>query len=205
MRGMRACRFFFGHACCTGPYRGTLCKPSFAGVKHLRTLWLMRHGHAVASGGMPDEERMLSSQGQTQVQHAARAMARAGFVPDTIWHSPYLRAQQTADAISSAFPHADRVVAPGWVPHGRAPALVTELLENAPDRLLVVSHLPLLPEVLSALLAQPRSLDFSTATVAHCVLPSRRGTHFPASLVGLYAGEVLGCWGKESLGADSES
>lgn len=158
----------------------------------------MRHGHAVAVGANQDEERPLSPEGQKQARCAGRAMARAGFRPDTIWHSPYVRAEQTASAIAAFFPEAPRQVSAGWVPHGRATALVEELLENAPDRLLVVSHLPLLPAVVCELLSQPRALDFSTATLAHCILPSTRTAHFPGALVGLYPGEALRRWGAEN-------
>jgi phosphohistidine phosphatase len=165
----------------------------------------MRHGHAVAAGVERDEKRPLSPEGQKQAQCAGRAMALAGFRPDAIWHSPYLRAEQTAAAIADFFPDARRRVSPDWVPHGHARALVEELLENAPDRLLVVSHLPLLPAVVAELLSQTRSLDFSTATLAHMILPSTRTAHFPGALVGLYAGEALRRWGDQNLEAGDEA
>lgn len=171
----------------------------------MRTLWLMRHGHAVAAGAKRDEDRPLSPEGEKQARCAGRAMERAGFRPDAIWHSPYVRAEQTAAAIAAFFPKVRRQVNSGWVPHGRATALVDELVENAPDRLLVVSHLPLLPAVVSELLSQPRALDFSTATLAHCILPSTHTANFPCALVGLYPGEALRRWGDENLEAGDEA
>lgn len=188
-------KFSLGHGCTLGTCRATLARNAFAGVWHLRTLWLMRHGNAVAAGANRDDERPLSMEGRLQAQCAGRAMDRAGFQPEAIWHSPYLRAAQTAESIAAFFPKAPCYVNAGWVPHGRAADLVDELLQQAPDRLLVVSHLPLLPEVLSELLKLPRGLDFSTASLAHCVLPATRAAHYPGALVGFYPGEALRRWG----------
>lgn len=156
---------------------------------------MMRHGQAVAARSGPDEERVLSDEGRDQVERVTLAMQRAGFEPSRIWHSPYVRAAQTAAAIAQRFSGAACEAKPSWVPHGRSRAVVDELLDDAPDRLLVVSHLPLLPEVVSALLAVPLPLDFTTASVAHIVLPSARPSRFQGALLGFYRGEALRNWG----------
>lgn len=155
----------------------------------------MRHGDAVPAGFGDDEARTLSEHGQQQAESTARAMRRAGFLPEQIWHSPYVRACETASAVAAHFPAARCEVSQGWVPHGRAPSVVADLLDRAPDRLLVVSHLPLLPDVVTELLALSLRLDFSTASLAHFVLPPARSSRLRSALVGFYRGEVLTHWG----------
>lgn len=60
-------------------------------------LYLMRHAHAVTEE--EDAQRPLSAQGRTQVGMMADFLnARGGIAVERVWHSPLLRARETADA-----------------------------------------------------------------------------------------------------------
>ena len=58
-------------------------------------LFLIRHAHAEDT--TPDELRSLSKRGRAQVRRLARFLRDSGgFEPEEIWHSPLVRAQETA-------------------------------------------------------------------------------------------------------------
>jgi phosphohistidine phosphatase len=58
-------------------------------------LYLVRHAHA--TDGEPDRDRPLSATGKMQVRRLAGMLrANGGFTPDEVWHSPLVRARQTA-------------------------------------------------------------------------------------------------------------
>ncbi len=62
----------------------------------LRTLWLLRHGDAVAHGSAPDFDRRLTARGERQSLAAGRALARLGVVFEHAFTSPRIRALDTA-------------------------------------------------------------------------------------------------------------
>ena len=60
-----------------------------------QTLYLVRHAHATAF--QPDSERPLSVKGKKQIERISSALREKGLIePSAIWHSPYLRAIETA-------------------------------------------------------------------------------------------------------------
>ena len=62
-------------------------------------LYLIRHAHAL--DGDDDEARPLSSKGRAQVRRVSTFLRASGvFAPTEIWHSPLLRARQTAELLS---------------------------------------------------------------------------------------------------------
>lgn len=63
-------------------------------------VFLIRHAHAVDL--FPDHARTLSDRGREQVRTLARFLKRSeSFSPDEFWHSPYLRARETAELLAS--------------------------------------------------------------------------------------------------------
>jgi probable phosphoglycerate mutase len=69
-----------------------------------KELWLIRHGESTANAGLahPDGvETPLTEKGRRQAQQVADAFTTA---PDLIVSSPFLRAQQTAEATIERFP-----------------------------------------------------------------------------------------------------
>lgn len=61
-------------------------------------VYLIRHAHAVDPD--KDPERPLSARGRTQVAALANFLKRSGlFQPSEFWHSPLLRARETAELL----------------------------------------------------------------------------------------------------------
>jgi phosphohistidine phosphatase len=81
-------------------------------------LYLIRHAQA---GDAPDDfARPLSSRGREQIASLVQFFrANAMLRPEEVWHSPLVRARETAEGLSAGL---------GW----RAPFKVTDILE--PDR-----------------------------------------------------------------------
>ncbi len=117
-------------------------------------LYLMRHGHAVSESF--DPERPLSGIGRAQVERLAAVLKANRVVFDRIWHSAKLRARQTAENLGQA-------LVPGVVPEKKdglkpndpagplADLMGVTFSENPGLRLLIVSHIPLLPSLISFL------------------------------------------------------
>lgn len=157
----------------------------------MRALFLMRHGQAEGSAPGGDPERRLTKEGARGVEAAARAMGRMRLVPDVIWHSPYVRAEETAALVAKELKAGRLSAVEELVPHGAATKVADRLIEEAPTRLLVVSHLPLLPELVAELLGVPLRIDLSTASLVHLTLLSGGRSRAAAFLSGFYPGEPL--------------
>lgn len=110
------------------------------------TLLLLRHGLAEdPRPGQSDAERPLTPEGARRVRALGEGLASLGLVPDAVVSSPYVRAQQTAQALAGRPP---RELLGELVPHGALDhaefALRACMAELEPGRcLLAVSHLPL--------------------------------------------------------------
>jgi phosphohistidine phosphatase len=66
----------------------------------MKTLFLIRHGHAETKSDVPDEARNLDDLGRKQVEHIAELMLKQGLRPDLILSSHANRAFQTAEIIA---------------------------------------------------------------------------------------------------------
>jgi phosphohistidine phosphatase len=136
-----------------------------------RALFLMRHGDAIPAGFDGDAARRLSNRGEAEAERMVKALLEMGHRPTAIWHSPYLRAQQTARLAQSALGDVELTERPGITPFGDPPAVARTLKSEAPHGLLLVSHLPFLPELIKALCPRAAFAAFPTASVAHLLLP----------------------------------
>lgn len=157
----------------------------------MRELWLMRHGHAAADALGGDAARPLTAKGEGVVEGAGRALAAVGVRPDELWHSPFLRARQTAERIVEALGVERVVVNEGLTPHGSSRAMAEELFGASARCLFVVSHLPLLPELCAHLLNAPARLDVAPSSVVHLRLWGGDRAKGAAVLSGFYAGDAL--------------
>ena len=121
------------------------------------TIW--RHGEA---GQAPrDFERTLTDRGCDDIGFGAQRFhahceKREIHAPDRIVHSPWVRTRQTADIVSAAFTHAvsaeDNRIQPGAAP-AEALSLVQGVIEeNNAEHLLLVSHQPLVSQLVDGLL-----------------------------------------------------
>jgi phosphohistidine phosphatase len=76
-------------------------------------LLFIRHAIAVtATGGMRDEDRPLTPEGEQRFRQTARVLARVAEKPRVILTSPHLRAQQTAALAAQAWGGMRPVVVP---------------------------------------------------------------------------------------------
>ena len=130
-------------------------------------VYLVRHGEAVNE--REDLARPLSKQGETDIRELAELLAhRFRLMPGHIFHSPRLRAVQTASIFSQVLP---RVPAPeeadGLGPMDD-PAVWAERLGVMDLDIMLVGHLPHLPRLASLLLLSDDGreiLDFTPGTV----------------------------------------
>jgi phosphohistidine phosphatase len=127
-------------------------------------IYLMRHGEAVSD--QEDPRRPLSPEGRRQVERVAQKARQAGAAPRHIFHSPKLRAQETAEILARGlFPDApceDLRAISGIAPDDD-PSSAAELAEVMSEEFMIVGHLPHLPRLVGLL--ADRSLSFSTATM----------------------------------------
>lgn len=64
-------------------------------------LFLIRHAIAEERrAGLPDDQRALTNKGHTRFKLVVRSLARSGFRFDRVYHSPLLRAVQTAELLT---------------------------------------------------------------------------------------------------------
>ncbi len=161
----------------------------------MRDVWLMRHGHAAPDALGGDAARPLTSAGAHDVGCVARALATTGVRADAMWHSPFLRARQTAERVAAVL-ETRLVENAGLTPQGSARALADEVFAANARRLFLVSHLPLLPELCAELLGVPARLDITPASVVHLRLLGGARGQGVAVLSGFYAGDALAALGR---------
>jgi phosphohistidine phosphatase len=113
-------------------------------------LFVVRHAVAVPQRpDLPDEARPLTPEGRRRFQRAVRGMDRLGISLDRLYHSPWLRAVETAELLTRLVKvDGETVVEPGLT---RAPdaAFLTSLRG---DRVAVVGHEPWLSEMVAILM-----------------------------------------------------
>ena len=82
-------------------------------------LFLIRHAIAEERrAGLPDAQRALTKKGRTRFEAIVQSLDRAGFRFDRVYHSPWLRAAQTAELL---------------IPVADGPLIATEGLAQSPD------------------------------------------------------------------------
>ena len=107
-------------------------------------IWMARHAEAADVDGFgSDAARPLTERGRQQTAELARWLRDRVALPEMIWHSPLLRARQTAEAFAAEWPDGppiqeSQVLAPGMS--------LSEVLEAIRSRtyesILCVGHQP---------------------------------------------------------------
>ncbi|PMH41826.1 phosphohistidine phosphatase SixA [Vibrio sp. 10N.286.49.B3] len=110
-------------------------------------IFIMRHGEATMYAAS-DEERALTDRGRTDSIAAANLCAQKGFNQfDKVLVSPYLRAQQTWQEITSHFSATSVETSSDITPYGQSEQVfdyVSALVDvEKLETVLLVSHLPL--------------------------------------------------------------
>ncbi len=111
-------------------------------------LYLIRHGAAEA-GATDDASRKLTARGESNTQSAANWLAKKVKGPVSLWASPYVRTQQTAEPIAKAL-GIEVAVKKCLQPEVTAQKLIDELNKEQ-QSIILVTHLPLIGRLASLL------------------------------------------------------
>ncbi|ACR69925.1 phosphohistidine phosphatase SixA [Edwardsiella ictaluri] len=141
-------------------------------------VFIMRHGEAALEAAS-DAQRPLTQAGHAEsVRMAAWLASQAGKI-DRVLVSPYLRAQQTLAAVREVLPlPGEAETLDDLVPGGDAnvtASYLEVLSQQASQRVLVISHLPLVGYLVSALCPQEMPPMFSTSAIAAVTLDGATG------------------------------
>ncbi|GGB10179.1 phosphohistidine phosphatase SixA [Agarivorans gilvus] len=133
-------------------------------------VYIMRHGEAEMFAAT-DSERALNQQGINEVTKMGHFLSEKMTHLDYLLVSPYVRAQQTWQCLSSLLPKPEQTVELKELsPSGdeqAVVALINELaIEKPMGKVLVISHLPLVGFLVDGLVPEVGAPLFSTAAVA---------------------------------------
>lgn len=127
-------------------------------------LWVLRHGQAEAQAAS-DTQRQLTGHGRDEVLSMARRLQQA--VPDVILASPYVRAQQTAELVRGALQMRRAIITVDWATPDDDPlAVLDHLAERSEGSILLVSHQPLVGQLLSLAVEGHRQAHYPMPTAA---------------------------------------
>ena len=132
-------------------------------------LFLMRHGEA-GFQAQSDRERTLTETGRYHTRLMSNWLAKTVSDFDLVLVSPYLRAQQTWQEVSSHFPEPRKwLVLDELVPSGE-PTLAADLVlayaeQYKAERVLVIAHMPILGYMVSEIVAGVEPPLFATSGI----------------------------------------
>lgn len=124
-------------------------------------IYLMRHAEAVATF-VEDATRPLTSHGREQALQAAQALREKNLSIACIYHSPLVRAQETAAIVGVELGVSAVMEKAGLLPGDAVASLASECVQPEYADCLFVSHLPLLDYLASQL-----ALDDAFASLCH--------------------------------------
>ncbi len=122
-------------------------------------LYIVRHAHAL-DDAPTDEERPLSEKGWRQTARLCKGLKGKSLItPSEIWHSGYIRARETAEALK----HGLELEAPlkkknGLTPFDN-PSNIQESIEEIEHHLMVVGHEPNLSRLASLVLTRTTEFE----------------------------------------------
>lgn len=113
-------------------------------------VFLIRHAHAVDAA--EDPVRPLSRRGRNQVRTLARFLKAAGVLaPDEIWHSPLVRAQETAGLLRRRLGSRAKLVTVAELESAEGITVLVKKIREARQPLALVGHEPHLSALASLL------------------------------------------------------
>lgn len=136
---------------------------------------IMRHGDAV--DGWDDDVRELSKDGSAEASAAGKFLSMMKSAPDTVWHSPLVRARQTAELTVRASGASPSMIARAGLRPDDDPYEIWRELDAVEgcESLLVVSHLPFVGRLASLMACGSESADIRFTTGTLCCF-DRRGS-----------------------------
>lgn len=132
-------------------------------------IFIMRHGQA-AMMAPSDETRPLTSYGESQaIQQGKKLKDKISHI-EKVLVSPYLRTNQTFDGVNFAFEgQLTKEICNDLTPHGES-RLVVDYLEMLKDQgvqsVLVISHIPMVHDLIYDLSHQSKPLSYSPSSFA---------------------------------------
>jgi len=134
-------------------------------------LYLMRHGHAEEN--YSDDLRPLSEYGRIEATSAAEtAVAIHGLAVDEIYHSPKLRARQTAEILSESLDHKLDIKEGLEMLPLDDPVYCRNQVQESEKDMALVGHMPFMADLAMLLLHDsndPRVVRFPTAQIVHLI------------------------------------
>lgn len=124
---------------------------------------LLRHGESYPSSVNPD--RPLTEKGIKETEKVAKVLKRLGVSFDTIYHSPKLRAYQTAEIVAKELGIKNLVEIEELLPEAD-PTYVKELIERKEGKAIFCGHLPHLARLFGSLylgVDDDRVIDLKTS------------------------------------------
>ncbi|GGI83566.1 phosphohistidine phosphatase SixA [Shewanella gelidii] len=132
-------------------------------------LYLMRHGEA-GFNAASDKERTLTNSGRYHTKLMSNWLCQQVADFDLVLVSPYLRAQQTWQEISQHFPSPRKWlvlddIIPAGDPTTAADVLLAYAEQYKADKVLVISHMPLLGYLVAELVKGVEPPLFATSGI----------------------------------------
>ncbi len=132
-------------------------------------LYLIRHAEAVDrnSGDVPDDYRVLSSDGREVVKKVGRWCADQQILIERIFSSPLLRAVQTAEILSAIINSPNKVEIILALGAGGSPEQILRFLPQYQhlDSLALVGHEPTIGITASTLIGMNKKISFSPGSI----------------------------------------
>ncbi len=123
-----------------------------------QTLYLVRHAHA--ADFQPDSKRPLSAKGKKQIERISSALWGKGLIePSVIWHSPYLRAIETATLLHEGLGLSVGLETVDGISPFDDPSKIAERIDPSTEDIMVVGHEPKLSSLTSLLLSGSQSFQ----------------------------------------------
>ena len=108
---------------------------------NLTDLVILRHGEAGHASS--DRERSLTELGCAQITSQYLWLKEQGFIPEQIFHSPYVRTTETASLASEIYPVAELLSEPLITPDAD-PLIAASFIKALPtNKVLIASHMPM--------------------------------------------------------------
>lgn len=146
-------------------------------------LWILRHGQAEPTADS-DASRELTEVGRAEVVSMMQQLT--GEPLDKVLASPYRRAQQTAELARRELSHDGEVETVDWLTPDSSPAdVLRKLAEREESDLLLVSHQPLVGQLISLLLDGHKRGHYSMPTAGLACLEAPLVVAGAASLINL--------------------
>jgi phosphohistidine phosphatase len=150
-------------------------------------IWIMRHGQAEPMAAR-DADRALTAQGRAEVERMADLFKRGDLPFSAILASPYVRAQQTADIVRQQTGFRGAVGTAPWLTPDDSPVEVLQFLsEREESGLLLVSHQPLVGQLISLLVDGHRQSPVPMPTAGLAYLQADIPAAGTAVLQGLWS------------------